>query len=183
MEQRTIQTRLPVDLRLTLGPLRHGGRGDPCLRVGAGGAWRTTDTADGPATVHLHSTAPTVVVATAWGPGASAALARADDLVGADDVAPSLAGVHPLVTELAHRLEGLRIGRTSAVLETLVPVILAQRVIGAEASWAYRALVQAAGRAAPTPDLVSDPTAFRMLLPPEAGWLAKTPSWAFHRWG
>jgi 3-methyladenine DNA glycosylase/8-oxoguanine DNA glycosylase len=183
VEQRTIRTLLPVDLGLTLGPLRHGGRADPCLRVGATEAWRTTDTPDGPATVHLHSTAPTVVVATAWGRGASAALARADDLVGADDVAPSLAGVHPVVTELAHRLVGLRIGRTNAVLETLVPVILAQRVIGAEASWAYRAMVRSAGRDAPKPDFVRDPTAFRMLVPPDAGWLAKTPSWAFHGWG
>jgi 3-methyladenine DNA glycosylase/8-oxoguanine DNA glycosylase len=131
----------------------------------------------------MHNAAPTVVIATAWGRGATVALDATADLVGADDVSPSLAGVHPLVTDLARRLVGLRIGRTGAVLEALVPVVLTQRVIGVEASCAYRAIVRAAGRGAPAPDSVSDPTVSRMLLPPEAGWLAKTPSWAFHRWG
>jgi len=183
VEQRTIRTRLPVDLGLTLGPLCHGGRRDPCLQVGSRGVWRATETADGPATVHLRSAASNVVVAHAWGPGASAALHQAGGLVGIDDVAPSLAGVHPLVTDLAHRLVGLRIGRTGAVLETLVPVVLAQRVIGAEASRAYRAMVRAAGRDAPRPDSVNNPTASRLLMPPDAVWLAQTPLWAFHRWG
>jgi len=181
--QRTIPTRLPVDLGLTLGPLRHGGGRDPCLRVGSGAVWRATDTAGGPATVRLHSAAPTIIVATAWGPGAECALDEVRDLVGADDVAPSLAGVHPVVTELARRLVGLRIGRTGAVLDALVPVVLAQRVIGVEARDAYRAMVRAAGRAAPVAGPVSDPIASRMLLPPKAAWLATIPSWTFHRWG
>jgi len=43
--------------------------------------------------------------------------------------------------------------------------------------------VRAAGRDAPTPDRASDPTVSRMLLPPDADWLANTPSWAFHGWG
>ena len=133
--------------------------------------------------MHLHSAAPTTIVATAWGPGAECALDEAADLVGADDVAPSLAGVHPVVTELARRLVGLRIGRTGAVLDTLVPVVLAQRVIGVEARDAYRAMVRAAGREAPDAGPVSDPIAARMLLPPTAGWLATTPSSTFHRWG
>jgi 3-methyladenine DNA glycosylase/8-oxoguanine DNA glycosylase len=109
------------------------------------------------------------------------------DLLGADDDLPPVGGVHPLVTALAVRLAGLRIGRTSAVMEALVPTVLEQRVIGVEARAAYVAMVRAAGRTAPRPTTpeVSDgqlePPV--LLLPPEPHWLLSTPSWTFHRWG
>jgi 3-methyladenine DNA glycosylase/8-oxoguanine DNA glycosylase len=185
VEQRTVQTRRPVDLRLTLGPLQHGGYRDPCVRIGPDDVWRAADTPSGPATMRLRNATPTCVVATAWGPGAATALDGVRDLIGADDDAPPLADAHPVVTGLARRLEGMRIGRTNAVLEALVPVVLAQRVIGAEASFAYRAMVRAAGRHAPGPVGVdaAGSGATPMLLPPEPRWLTSTPSWAFHRWG
>jgi 3-methyladenine DNA glycosylase/8-oxoguanine DNA glycosylase len=175
-----------VDLQLTLGPLRHGGYLDPCVRIDRDGVWRATDTPAGPATMHLRNETATRVVATAWGPGSEAALDGVRDLIGADDDAESLPDAHPLVSRLASRLPGLRIGRTNAVLEALVPVVLAQRVIGAEAAFAYRAMVRAARRPAPGPAGTRGavcPNVAPMLLPPEPRWLTSTPSWAFHRWG
>jgi 3-methyladenine DNA glycosylase/8-oxoguanine DNA glycosylase len=180
VETRIVETARPVDLGLTLGPLLHGGGRDPSVRFASGEVWRATDTAAGPATVHLRSVGPTAVAARAWGLGAAAALDDVADLIGADDDPPTLGGIHPLVTELAKRLPGLRIGRTGAVLDALVPTVVAQRVIGAEASWAYVSMVRAANRAAPRAD---DADAPRLLLPPEPAWLVSTPYWTFHRWG
>jgi 3-methyladenine DNA glycosylase/8-oxoguanine DNA glycosylase len=177
-QERVVHTRRPVDLHLTLSPLLHGGRRDPTMRIGPDGVWRAGDTPDGPATVHLSNRDSTIVVARAWGPGAHRALDGVADLVGADDDPPPFARAHPLVTELERRWRGLRIGRTGAVLDALVPTVLGQRVIGIEAGAAYVAMTRAANRRAPGPD-----DARPMLLPPEPSWLLSTPYWAFHRWG
>jgi 3-methyladenine DNA glycosylase/8-oxoguanine DNA glycosylase len=177
-EERIVHTCRPVNLRLTLGPLAHGGRFDPSVRIGPDGVWRATDTLLGAATVHLRCTAATTVAARAWGPGAEAALAAVGDLIGADDDPPSLAGIDPLVTDLERRFSGLRIGRTGAVLDELVPTVLEQKVIGIEAGRAYRALVRACGRRAPV--VAGAPS---LLLPADPRWLVATPYWAFHRWG
>src|SRR5262249_43641482 len=116
VETRTVRTRLPVDLGLTLGRLQHGGRRDPCVRVHGDEVWRATDTPAGPATLNLRSVDAHTIAARAWGPGAGYALDDVPALVGADDDPPPLAGVHPLVTELERRLPGLRVGRTGAVM-------------------------------------------------------------------
>jgi 3-methyladenine DNA glycosylase/8-oxoguanine DNA glycosylase len=179
VEERTVRTRRPVDLALTLGPLQHGGRRDPCVRVGRDEVWRATDTGAGAATVQLRSLDAQTIFARAWGPGAACALDDVPALVGADDDPPPLAGVHPLVTELEHRLPGLRVGRTGAVMEALVPTVLTQRVIGAEAMAAHVAMVRTAGRRAPD----AGAHAPALLLPPEPHWLVSTPSWTYHRWG
>src|SRR5258708_39030834 len=117
---RTVNTRRPIDLRLTLGLLRAAGGLDPCVCIGADGVWRATRTAGGPATIHLRATGECQIAARAWGPGADHALEAVPDLIGAEDVAEPLGG-HPVVSELDKRLAGLRIGRTRAVLEALVP--------------------------------------------------------------
>ena len=179
METRTVRTRRPVDLALTLGQLQHGGRRDPCVRVSRAEVWRATETGAGAATLHLRSVDGHTIAARAWGPGAACALDDVPALVGADDDPPSLAGVHPLMTELEHRLPGLRVGRTGAVMEALVPTVLTQRVIGGEAMAAHVAMVRAAGRRAPD----AGPYAPTLFLPPEPKWLVSTPSWTYHRWG
>ncbi len=175
MLERVVTTHRPVDLHLTLGPLRAGGGLDPCMRVGADGIWRATRTAEGPATVHLRAVGSHRVKARAWGSGGSLALESVPELIGADDDPPPLAPAHPTVTQLARRLDGLRVGRSGAVLEVLVPTVLAQKVIGAEARAAVVSLVRAAGQRAPGP--------VPMLLPADPAWLAALPAWAFHRWG
>jgi len=179
VESRTIRTCQPVDLGLTLGLLQHGGRRDPCVRVGRDEVWRATETGAGAATLHLRSVDGHTISARAWGPGAACALDDVPALVGADDDPPPLARVHALVTELEHRFPGLRVGRTRAVIEALVPVVLTQRVIGAEAMAAHVAMVRAAGRRAPDAGAGAPP----LLLPPEPKWLVTTPSWTYHRWG
>jgi 3-methyladenine DNA glycosylase/8-oxoguanine DNA glycosylase len=174
-----VRTLRPVDLGLTLGLLQHGGRHDPCVRVTRDEVWRATDTVDGPATLHLSRLGDDEVAARAWGPGASCALDDVPMLIGADDDPPSLAGVHPLVDELERTLPGLRLGRTGAVMESLVPTVLEQKVIGVEAKRSHVAMVRAAGRRAPSAGATSP----ALLLPPEPNWLVQTPSWTFHRWG
>jgi hypothetical protein len=182
---RRVVLRQPVDLPRTLGLLRVAGAADPCVRIGPDGVWRATRTPAGPTTMHLRSDGLWAVTATAWGPGADAALDGVPALVGADDTDGDLLGAHDghggrpvgyrVVTDLSRRLAGLRIGRSAAVLETLVPTILAQKVIGAEARSAFVAMVRAARQPAPGPA--------GLMLPPDAAWLTSTPSWAFHRWG
>lgn len=175
MPERLVHTRRTVDLALTLAPLRISGGLDPCVRIGRDGVWRATRTPDGPATMHLWTEADRAVRVEAWGPGAAAALEAAPALIGADDEPASLARAHPVVADLARRHPGLRIGRSGAVLEALVPTTLGQKVQGVEARSAWVAMVNAAAQPAPGPA--------RLLLPPEPGWLQSTPSWAFHRWG
>src|SRR5207244_13179931 len=83
MPRRTIRITFPLDLGLTLSPLRRG-RSDPSVRFDPEGFWRATRTPEGPATMRLGC-ADGVVEADAWGPGASWALDSVSDLVGAGD--------------------------------------------------------------------------------------------------
>jgi 3-methyladenine DNA glycosylase/8-oxoguanine DNA glycosylase len=170
-----VRPRLPVDLRLTLGPLRRGA-GDPTMLVDRDGAWwRATRTPEGPATACYTAVAlaGTVRVA-AWGPGAEWCLAAAPELLGARD---SLDGFHPdgLVGELHRRLPSLRIPRSRAVFEALLPSILEQKVTGREARDGFRRIVRAWGEPAPGPR--------PLLLQPAPAALASTPYWEFHPLG
>jgi 3-methyladenine DNA glycosylase/8-oxoguanine DNA glycosylase len=72
-------------------------------------------------------------------------------------------------------LRGLRIGRTGAILEALVPAILEQKVTGGEASRAYRGLIRLYGEPAPGP--------LRLRLHPAPETLAALPYHAFHPLG
>jgi 3-methyladenine DNA glycosylase/8-oxoguanine DNA glycosylase len=144
------------------------------MRVERDGAWwRATRTPLGPATARYAAEGDAVRV-TAWGPGAEWCLAAAPELLGARD---SLDGFRPagLVGELHRRLPGLRISRSRAVFEALVPSVLEQKVTGMEARTAYRGIVRAWGEPAPGP--------LPLRLPPAAALLATTPYWAFHRFG
>jgi 3-methyladenine DNA glycosylase/8-oxoguanine DNA glycosylase len=171
--ERTIEVDRPIDLRLTLGPLGHGA-GDPTVRFEPGRVLRATRTPVGPATVALADLAATIRV-TAWGPGAEWALEAAPALIGADDDPSVLKPHHPIVHELARRMPGMRIGRTGAVLEALVPAVIEQKVTGTEAGRAYRALIRAYGEAAPGPA--------GLRLPPSPATLAALPYHAFHPLG
>jgi endonuclease III len=181
---RTVRSRLPVDLGLTLGPLCRG-RSDPSMRILGGGAgvWRATRTPAGPATMHVRSLpAEATVAMTAWGPGREWVLDALPALVGADDDEdgfvpdPGRAGGR-VVADLHRRLPGLRVGRSGAVMEALVASILEQKVVGLEARRSWAALVRALGQPAP------GPTTPRLTVPPPPAVLAATPSWAFHRFG
>ena len=90
--------------------------------------------------------------------------------------APIPAG-HPLVAQLERRLVGVRIPRTGAVLESLVPAILEQKVTGQEAHRAWTGLIRVHGEPAP------GPPEWRLRLPPSPATLAALPYYAYHPFG
>jgi len=183
--RREVRTDEPIDLRLTLGPLRQGAS-DPCTRFADGGLWRATRTPAGPVTTFITEVPhASVIVGRAWGPGADWALDRLPALVGAEDAVEdftsliqSADGVHPVVRHLHRQLRGLRMPRTAAVTEFAVPTILAQKVTGMEAKRSYCDLVLSLGEPAPGPG-----RARSLRVPPAPSVLASTPSWVFHRAG
>jgi 3-methyladenine DNA glycosylase/8-oxoguanine DNA glycosylase len=128
----------------------------------------------GPATTAIERT-PTGVVARAWGPGGSWALAAVPALLGLDDDPAALVADDPLLQHLGRRHAGLRIGRTGAVFETLLPAIIEQKVTGGQARRGFRGLVGAFGEPAPGP--------LGLRLPPSPEALARLPYHAFHPFG
>jgi 3-methyladenine DNA glycosylase/8-oxoguanine DNA glycosylase len=172
-ERRTFEPVLPVDLMLTLGPLQRAGRGDLAVRLTDDGVWRATRTPAGPVTTHFYGDGRVTVEA--WGPGAEWAVEHAPTLVGARDDDATFVAHHPLLADLRRRLRGLRMPRSEAVLESLVPTILEQKVVGVEARQAYRRLLEALGEPAPGPG--------GLTLPPTPSTLASTPYWVFHPFG
>jgi 3-methyladenine DNA glycosylase/8-oxoguanine DNA glycosylase len=154
----------------TLAPIGLG----HSLRIDRNEAWRASRTPDGPSTIHLTHSGDRVEVE-AWGPGARWASARAAAICGEDDDPSGFQPRHRLISDLHRRHPGLRLTRTGAVFEALVPVVLAQKVTTIEAHAGYRALVDALGEPAPGP--------VRMKIPPSAQVLARTPYWTFHRFG
>ena len=163
-----------LDLALTLGVLQRGGSQDRTIRFQSGRVWRSSWTPEGASTLQLELL-PDRITARAWGPGAAWALEAAPALVGLDDQPDSFDPQHPLLRAIHRRHPGLRLGRTSAVFEALVPTVLEQKVPGIEAWAGYAAMVSALGEPAPGD--------CGLLLPPSPRRLLATPYWAFHRFG
>ncbi|MHB8466708.1 MAG: DNA-3-methyladenine glycosylase family protein [Acidimicrobiales bacterium] len=175
-----VETEMPIDLAQTLGPLRHGGVTDPCMRITADGVWRASRYASGPATVHLRAIGRCRIEVSAWGAGAAEALACAPALLGATDDDGGLTScAHPTVRRLAHRFVGLRMSRSGNPMEAMVPTILGQKVQGQMARRSFCAMVRAARMFAPVAD---HPNAPALMLQPDPAWLLAQPSWAWHRW-
>ncbi len=188
MERAELVLDAPLDLARTLGPLIRG-VGDRTGRLGPGEGWLALRTRGGPMTVRLQQATPERVVAEAWGPGAAdlrawlvrflatspgAGAASTTDLQGAG---------HPLVSELARRLPGIRIPATGAILDALIPAILEQKVTGDEAQRAWRGLVRAHGEPAAGPGGDVAGGAFGLRLTPPPTTLARLPYYAFHPFG
>ncbi len=147
---RTFQLEAPLDLRTVLGPLVRGS-GDPTMKVGPGAAIRASVTATGPASIELRVVG-SEIRARAWGPGAELLLDGVPALVGQDDDDTGFdPALHPRVASLARRNGRVRLGRTGAVWEALLPAILEQKITGTEAWRNYRRLVRAYGSVAPGP--------------------------------
>jgi 3-methyladenine DNA glycosylase/8-oxoguanine DNA glycosylase len=160
----------PLDFLSTLGGIAFGSS----LRIDKTDVWRATRTPEGPATMHLRHAAGTIEVE-AWGPGATWAVAQAPSLCGEQDDPSGFKPRHRLIADLHRSNPGLRLPRTLAVFEALVPAVLEQKVTTIEAKAGYRALVDALGEPAPGPA--------RLKLPPSPQVLARTPYWTFHRFG
>jgi hypothetical protein len=117
------------------------------------------------------------VCASAWGPGASWLLDTLPGLLGAADDPSGFEPVHPLLKEMWQRHHALRIGRSDRVFEALIPAVLEQKVVGAEAKRAWRLLLLRFGDPAPGPA----PPGMRVCPPPRT-WV-RIPSWEWHRAG
>ncbi len=173
----TWRPRVPVDVRRTLAPLSRG-RADPTHRLEPDGAlWRTTVTAEGPATCRLTQRGLHEVTCQAWGPGAERVVAGLADLLGGRDRAEGFVPGHPLLEQTHLRHPGLRVPRTGQVLEALVPAVLEQKVTGKEARASFRHLVLQHGTPAPGPAPAG------MRVPPDAAGWRRVPSWDWHRAG
>jgi 3-methyladenine DNA glycosylase/8-oxoguanine DNA glycosylase len=150
MPRRTITLDSPLDLRRTLA-IHARGPGDPMMRLAGNEAIRATRTIDGPATIRLVA-CDRRLEAEAWGPGADRALDAVPALVGLDDDRSGWEPErHPLIRELDRRNRGVRLGRSEAVIEALVPAILEQKVTGREAWRGLRGIVRRWGEPAPGP--------------------------------
>jgi 3-methyladenine DNA glycosylase/8-oxoguanine DNA glycosylase len=170
MPIRSLHPDRPIDLELTLGLHRRGPR-DPAIRLGPGHIIRATRTADGSATLELIVRGDRID-GEAWGPGSERVLDAMAELVGAADDRGGFAPVHRLLADLDRRLPGLRIGRTGAVLEALIPAILEQKVTGTEARRGYHGLIDRWGEPAPGP--------FGLRLLPAPAILAAIPYHEMH---
>ncbi len=166
----------PLDLALTLAPLRHGA-GDPTFRRTPDGAtWRTSLLRSGPVTQRLVATGERSAVVQLWGPGAREAAERVPDLLGEAD---STAGFTPPPQARAatRRAVGMRIPRSGRVMEALVPAVLEQKVQVVTAHRAWRWLLARRGASAPGPA----PEGMRVV--PDARTWASLPVWEWHRAG
>jgi len=175
MPIRVLATPVPIDLGVTLAPLRHG-PADPTIRIGRE-VWRTTRTPDGAATMRMARHSGGLEVE-AWGPGADVVLDRAAAIAGLADDPTAFRPTHPLLRRLHALRPGLRLPASGVVLESLVPAILEQKVTGTEAFRAWRALVLRYGEPAPGPAGEAG-----MRVAPTAAVLARLPYYAFHPLG
>lgn len=168
----------PLNLALTLGPLRRG-PADPTFRTTPdGSAWRATRTPEGPGTLRVALRGSTVE-AEAWGEGAAWLLAHLPDLLGESDTPEAFTPRHRLLAATAHRRPGLRLLRTGLVLESLIPSILEQKVTTDEAYRAWRLLVRKYGEPAPGPT----PAQLRLHVMPDPRTWTLIPSWEWHKAG
>jgi endonuclease III len=175
---RTIRLARPLDVRRTLGPVRRG-PGDPSMRMDGRVVWRATRTPAGPVTTCITGPEDGHLRMQAWGPGTEWALDAFPSLVGEGDDERGFEPRDPVVADLRRRVRGLRLCRTGAVFEALVPSIVEQKVVGTEARRSYARLVRTLGKAAPA--AAGAPPG--LLVPPSPAVLARTPAYVFHRLG
>jgi 3-methyladenine DNA glycosylase/8-oxoguanine DNA glycosylase len=167
----------PVSLRLTLATLGHGGF-DPCHRWQRDGSlWRTSRLPSGPVSYRLKQLDRGEIGAAAWGPGAAELIASVPTLLGADDDPESFEPRHEVLRQAHRRAVGMRIPQTGRVLESLIPAVLEQKVIGLDAFAAWQRLVTKYGEDAP------GPVPRGMKLAPTAATWRRIPSWEWHRAG
>ncbi|ADG80051.1 3-methyladenine DNA glycosylase/8-oxoguanine DNA glycosylase OS=Tsukamurella paurometabola (strain ATCC 8368 / DSM / CCUG 35730 / CIP 100753 / JCM 10117/ KCTC 9821 / NBRC 16120 / NCIMB 702349 / NCTC 13040) OX=521096 GN=Tpau_3470 PE=4 SV=1 [Tsukamurella paurometabola] len=167
-----------LDLHGTVGVLRRGPRDPAFARTADGALWRAVHTPDGPGTIRIRQAGGTVT-AQAWGSGAHWLLDRAPALAGAADDPSALIPRHDVVARAVAASPGLRLTRTDRVWEALVPAVLEQKVVGAEAWRAWRYLLRRAGTPAPGPG----DGAPALWVPPRREDWAAIPPWEWHRAG
>jgi 3-methyladenine DNA glycosylase/8-oxoguanine DNA glycosylase len=185
--ERRWQAPFAVDVASVLSVHRRG-TGDPAFAIDQAGAiWRACRTPGGPGTLRIawryvaagdHAGAHvTLADARAWGPGASWLLETLPATLGEQDRPEDFVPHHPVLRELARRHGAIRIGRSCLVMESLVPAVLEQKVVGKEAWRGWRLLLRRFGEPAPGPAPAG------MRVPPEPATWMSIPSWEWHRAG
>ena len=89
------------------------------MRVGLADVYRAMRTPDGPATVHIRSIGYDIM-AEAWGP-ARIGRSTPSRLIGALDDDTGFEPQHDVIGELWRRNRGVRITRSGAVMQALIP--------------------------------------------------------------
>ena len=130
--------------------------------------------ASGPVTARIAKSGVDTVDCEAWGSGATELVEALPDWLGMHDDQSGFAPSEPTIAAAHRRAPHLRLGRTTRVLEALIPAVLEQRVAGKDAFRAWRLLVTKYGAPAP------GPAPARMRVPPSAEVWRKVPSWEFH---
>ncbi len=171
MPERLIRIPPPYDFRGTLASLGKAGMRAPIARFVDGTLYRATSTPDGPATLAL-ARHPEGVHAEAWGPGAEWVLDRAPGWVGALDRPEGFQPDHPLLAELIRRNRGLRLGHTGRVFDSLVNIVLGQKVTVRGANASRKALYWRYGHPAPGP--------IELLVPPSPATLKTVAYYHLH---
>jgi len=134
--------------------------------------WMATRTSLGPATAVYRMLHGRLEVE-AWGPGSELLVKAAPTMVGGLDNPAQFEPRHPILEELSRRFRGVRMPRTEAVFEALLPAIVGQRVTAVQAATGVRGILRHFGRPAPGPA--------GLILPPDPAELARAPYWVFHR--
>lgn len=178
----------PTDVSRTVSPLQHG-RDDPThRRPGDGSVWRASRTPCGPGTLRLRQDRDGTVQATAWGQGAAWLLDSVPVLLGDGDTHDGhtyFDADHHVLRDAGRRFADWRVCRSGLVLESLVPIVLEQKVTGLEAKRSWRRLLAWFGETAPgpvPPGVGGGPGSPLLLIPDAATW-ARIPSWDWHRAG
>jgi 3-methyladenine DNA glycosylase/8-oxoguanine DNA glycosylase len=173
---RTLVLSDPIDVNRTLRVLRHGGADPTYSRQPDGSVWRAVRTPAGAATVRIvGSHADAAVVAQAWGPGAEWSLDTLPELLGGRDNRAAFVPGLDLLDRLHRTFTGWRLTYTGLVFESLVPVVIEQKVTGGEAFASYRRLVRQLGDPAPGPG-----AALGLVVPPAPRVWLGVPVWDFH---
>lgn len=150
MLERHIAIDPPYDMRGTLSSLAKTGMAEPVVRRVDDTLYKATTTPDGPATLAFVRDTDGVRV-TAWGPGEDWALTHAPSWLGLDDDPSTFEPEHPLLRDLHRRHRGLRLGHTRRVFDSLLFVIIGQKVTTRGALQSRFRLYYALGEPAPGP--------------------------------
>ncbi|MCB9678628.1 MAG: DNA-3-methyladenine glycosylase 2 [Alphaproteobacteria bacterium] len=150
MPERLVRIEGPYDFRGTLASLSKSGMMPPVARWIDGTLYKATSTPAGSATVAL-TRHPEGVHAEAWGDGADWVLERVHHWVGAHDDPGSFRPDHPLLAELVRRHPGIRLAHTGRVFDSLLFVIIGQKVTTKGAMGSRKQLYFTYGEPAPGP--------------------------------
>ena len=147
----------PYDLRLSTAVLRRGG-GNPTCKLSADGLKWATRTPAGVALMTARQSGPATVSVEASGDGADWVVENAASILGAGDDNSAFVAHHGVIRNLHEMYKSLHILRTLSVFETLVPTVIEQKVVSADAHQTYRRLVKRFGERVPDSELFVPPS-------------------------